>query len=198
MAKKKASSKKRWPIILVAVVAATGLIGGLAGTEDTASDPDESPFSYATETIPEEMPDAAPDPTPEAILDFTADPTVESAESSASAPTLSEEPTPSPAVEPTPTPTPTVTPSVEPASTPIPTPTSSAEPTSTPTPSVDPEQAFREMLKQYAFVGSAESDRYHKPTCRWTSAINDENLVHFDTKEEAVAAGYVPCGTCLK
>ena len=63
-------------------------------------------------------------------------------------------------------------------------------------PEIAPEQAFRESLKQYKYVGSAESDKYHRPTCRWTDKINDGNLVHFDSKEEATAAGYEPCGTC--
>lgn len=61
---------------------------------------------------------------------------------------------------------------------------------------VDPEQAFRESLAQYNYVGSSESDKYHRPTCRWTSDINDSNLVHFDTIEEAQAANYIPCKTC--
>lgn len=61
---------------------------------------------------------------------------------------------------------------------------------------VDPEQAFRESLKQYFLVGSSESDKCHSPTCRWTETINDSNLVHFDSFDEAKAAGYVPCGTC--
>lgn len=61
---------------------------------------------------------------------------------------------------------------------------------------VDPEVAFREMLNQYNYVGSADSDKYHYPKCRWTKEINDQNLVHFDTEEEATAAGYNPCGSC--
>lgn len=61
---------------------------------------------------------------------------------------------------------------------------------------VDPEQAFRESLKQYFLVGSSESDKYHTPTCRWTKEINDSNLVHFDSYDEAEAANYLPCGTC--
>lgn len=65
-----------------------------------------------------------------------------------------------------------------------------------PEPVPDPEAAFREMLMQYNYVGSAESDKYHKPKCRWTKEINDQNLVHFDTEEEAAAANYKPCGTC--
>ena len=61
---------------------------------------------------------------------------------------------------------------------------------------IDPEKAFREKLMQYAYVGSAESDKYHEPKCRWTKDINDTNLVHFDSEDEASAAGYEPCGTC--
>jgi hypothetical protein len=67
---------------------------------------------------------------------------------------------------------------------------------SAPAPKVDPEKAFPEMLDQYNYVGSSESDKYHKPTCRWAKEINDTNLVHFDTEEKAAAAGYEPCGTC--
>lgn len=63
-------------------------------------------------------------------------------------------------------------------------------------PEISPEQAFRESLKQYKYVGSVGSDKYHRPTCRWTDKINDGNLVHFDSKEEASAAGYEPCETC--
>lgn len=61
---------------------------------------------------------------------------------------------------------------------------------------IDPEQAFREKLNQYNYVGSSESNKYHEPSCHWTKEINDSNLVHFDTEEEAAAAGYIPCGTC--
>ena len=61
---------------------------------------------------------------------------------------------------------------------------------------VDLEQAFRDKLNQYNYVGSSGSDKYHKPSCRWTKEINDGNLVHFDTKEAAIAAGYTACGTC--
>ncbi len=60
----------------------------------------------------------------------------------------------------------------------------------------DPERAFRDKMAQYNYVASSESDKYHSPSCRWTDKINDTNLVHFDTKEEAVAAGYQACGTC--
>lgn len=102
-------------------------------------------------------------------------------------------PAPDPVVEPEPDPEP------QPVTTPEPTPQPEPEPQpeqAEPAPTLTPEQAFRESLKQYAYVGSSESDKYHRPTCRWTSKINDGNLVHFNSAEEAQAAGYEPCGTC--
>lgn len=46
------------------------------------------------------------------------------------------------------------------------------------------------------YTGSTESDKYHYPTCRHSLKILEENLIWFDTEEEALAAGYSPCGTC--
>lgn len=46
------------------------------------------------------------------------------------------------------------------------------------------------------YVGSSKSDKYHSLDCRYVDQINPENLVFFETKAEAEAAGYVPCGVC--
>ena len=46
------------------------------------------------------------------------------------------------------------------------------------------------------YVGSIKSDKYHYPTCRHATTINQENEIWFDSKSEAQAAGYVPCGAC--
>jgi hypothetical protein len=48
----------------------------------------------------------------------------------------------------------------------------------------------------YKYVGSAKSNKYHYPTCRWAQKIKPENLVTFKTAKEAVEAGYVPCSVC--
>lgn len=102
-----------------------------------------------------------------------------------------------PEPDPTPAPDPVVEPEPDPQPQPVTTPEPPPQPEQAePAPTLTPEQAFRESLKQYAYVGSSESDKYHRPTCRWTSKINDGNLVHFDSAEEAQAAGYEPCGTC--
>lgn len=46
------------------------------------------------------------------------------------------------------------------------------------------------------YVGSKESNKYHYPWCRWAERIKPENQIWFQTKEEAEAAGYEPCGVC--
>lgn len=138
--------------------------------------------------IPDDPAESSPLPTLEPAEDVTGD--------------LPDEPSPSPSVEPSPEPSvepspePSVEPSPEPSVEPSPEVPPEPSPETPPAPSVDPEQAFRDSLYQYNYVGSAESDKYHKPSCRWTDKINDENLVHFDTVEEAQAAGYTACGTC--
>ena len=46
------------------------------------------------------------------------------------------------------------------------------------------------------FVGSKKSDVYHYPWCHYVDRINPENLIYFDTPEDAIAAGYRPCKVC--
>lgn len=46
------------------------------------------------------------------------------------------------------------------------------------------------------YVGSLESDKYHYPDCRYAQSIDPENEIWFDTEEEAISAGYSPCGVC--
>jgi len=46
------------------------------------------------------------------------------------------------------------------------------------------------------FVGSKSSDKYHYCNCTWAKKIKPENLICFQSKEEAQGEGYVPCGTC--
>lgn len=46
------------------------------------------------------------------------------------------------------------------------------------------------------YVGSNESNKYHKVNCRWAKKIKPENLIEFKTKEEAESKGYIPCKVC--
>lgn len=58
------------------------------------------------------------------------------------------------------------------------------------------ESADPNWLDKYNYVASSESNRYHLPRCRWTSEINEENLIAFDSIAEAEAAGYIACKVC--
>ena len=46
------------------------------------------------------------------------------------------------------------------------------------------------------FVGSKNSDVYHYPGCHYVDRIYPDNLVYFDTVEDAINAGYRPCKVC--
>ena len=46
------------------------------------------------------------------------------------------------------------------------------------------------------FWVAKNSNKYHYPSCRWAQKIKSENLVKFNSPEEAVKAGYVPCKVC--
>jgi methylphosphotriester-DNA--protein-cysteine methyltransferase len=46
------------------------------------------------------------------------------------------------------------------------------------------------------YVGSKNATTYHNPTCRIAKKISAENLVKFNSPEEAKAKGYGPCKIC--
>ncbi|GEM_PF-6275580 len=46
------------------------------------------------------------------------------------------------------------------------------------------------------FVASDTSDRYHLSTCKVAQKIHPEETLRFQTPEEAVAKGLVPCKKC--
>ena len=46
------------------------------------------------------------------------------------------------------------------------------------------------------YVGSAKSNKYHYPTCKFAKRINLNNLIYFENPESARKAGYKPCAIC--
>jgi hypothetical protein len=46
------------------------------------------------------------------------------------------------------------------------------------------------------YVASTESDKFHDPQCRWAHQIHQEHRINLTDREEALARGLVPCGTC--
>lgn len=59
--------------------------------------------------------------------------------------------------------------------------------------SANPENA--ESAEPVRFIGNVNSHIFHSPDCRSLPA--EKNRTVFDTYEEAVEAGYTPCGSCL-
>lgn len=45
------------------------------------------------------------------------------------------------------------------------------------------------------YIGNTKSKKLHTPTC--ASLPTEQNQIQFSTYEEAIAAGYTPCGNCM-
>ena len=59
--------------------------------------------------------------------------------------------------------------------------------------SANPENA--EPAQPVQFIGNVNSHKFHAPDC--ANLPTEKNRIIFDTYEEAVNAGYTPCGSCL-
>ncbi|WP_194174734.1 Ada metal-binding domain-containing protein [Desulfofundulus thermobenzoicus] len=46
------------------------------------------------------------------------------------------------------------------------------------------------------YIGNSNSKKFHYPDCQWAQKISPSNRVEFNTREEAVNAGYQPCEGC--
>lgn len=63
--------------------------------------------------------------------------------------------------------------------------------------STKPEDPISEKLTgQHIYVASKNSSVFHKPDCRWAKNISKENLVVYNSREEAIKAGKRPCKSC--
>lgn len=47
-----------------------------------------------------------------------------------------------------------------------------------------------------AYVGNHRSHKFHEDYCGSVYQMKDRNKVYFDTRDEAINAGYVPCKRC--
>ncbi len=52
------------------------------------------------------------------------------------------------------------------------------------------------LTSQNVYVASKNSSVFHKPDCRWAQNISKENLVVYNSREEAIKAGKRPCKSC--
>lgn len=60
--------------------------------------------------------------------------------------------------------------------------------------STGPEKQIDAAEQKY--VASKSSVIFHKPGCRWAQNISKENLITYNSKDEATKAGKRPCRTC--
>jgi len=49
-------------------------------------------------------------------------------------------------------------------------------------------------VTEYAYIGNLNRQKFHAPDCK--SLPSEDNRIYFTTREEAVRAGYDPCGNC--
>ena len=47
---------------------------------------------------------------------------------------------------------------------------------------------------EYAYIGNLNTKKFHAPDCK--NLPDEINRIYFTTREEAVSAGYSPCGNC--
>ena len=61
---------------------------------------------------------------------------------------------------------------------------------------LNPTDPSSSSTAQQAYIGNVNSKKFHLPTCPNLPA--EKNQVLFSSYDEAIAAGYTPCSTCIK
>ncbi|WP_295029880.1 zinc ribbon domain-containing protein [Methanobrevibacter sp.] len=46
------------------------------------------------------------------------------------------------------------------------------------------------------YWASAKAEKFHLPTCEWAQKIKDSNKIVYQSREDAIADGKVPCSVC--
>lgn len=131
------------------------------------------------------------------VLTQTGAPAEESAADVPPALSQSAEPEVTPEIPPEQTPE--ETPEASPEQTPEETPEGSPEPTPEESPAVtsepEPEKSAEPAAVNY--ILNTNSKKFHYPSCSGVKRMKEENKASFTgTREEAIAKGYTPCGTC--
>ena len=63
-------------------------------------------------------------------------------------------------------------------------------------PETAPETPKPTAAVQAAYVGNRNSMKFHSADCRYAAQVKAENRIAFDSAEQALIAGYTPCGAC--
>lgn len=46
------------------------------------------------------------------------------------------------------------------------------------------------------YWASSKAEKFHTPDCEWAQKISDNNKIVYQTREDAIEDGKVPCGVC--
>lgn len=46
------------------------------------------------------------------------------------------------------------------------------------------------------YIGNSNSMKFHKPDCSAVAKMSEANKVHLNSRQDAINAGYMPCGVC--
>ena len=46
------------------------------------------------------------------------------------------------------------------------------------------------------YWASEKAEKFHLPTCEWAEKISEDNKIIYQSREDAIADGKVPCGAC--
>lgn len=65
------------------------------------------------------------------------------------------------------------------------------EPAQTPAVTAEPESG-----SEAAYIGNANTKKFHYPSCSSVSQMNESNKVSFSSRDEAISSGYDPCQRC--
>lgn len=63
-------------------------------------------------------------------------------------------------------------------------------------PETAPETPKPTAAVQADYVGNRNSMKFHSDDCRYAAQVKAENRIAFDSAEQALIAGYTPCGAC--
>ena len=46
------------------------------------------------------------------------------------------------------------------------------------------------------YIGNSNSHKFHYASCRYVNRMSETHKIFFESRDEAIDAGYVPCKVC--
>ena len=61
---------------------------------------------------------------------------------------------------------------------------------------VDGDESFDDTVEPIKYIVSTETQKFHRPECRWVENIREENKLVKTSRAELLENGFTPCGSC--